>query len=190
MSTIKTTHTVSFFHRPIKNKWPEREPLSLFQVYQMVHTNRYRPETTALRAIDDAQEQRKYKDENLDYVTPSGQFSYCNDQSLLQHSGLICMDLDELTNVDDMKQRLLDDPMFETMFMFRSPRGRGLKWWVEIDLTRCDHRTWFKAIRNYLMTTYGLTVKQVDASCANPSRACFLSYDPEAYLKPELIEFF
>ena len=69
MSTLDTTHTVSFFHRPIKNKWPEREPLSLFQVYQMVHTNRYRPETTALRAIDDAQEQRKYKDENLDYVS-------------------------------------------------------------------------------------------------------------------------
>ena len=100
------------------------------------------------------------------------------------------MDLDDLDDAEDMKRKLLADAMFETMFMFRSPRGRGLKWWVEIDLTRCDHRTWFTAIRNYLMATYRLSDKQVDASCTNPSRACYLSYDPDAYLKPELIEFF
>lgn len=146
--------------------------------------------TTALRAIADEQEQRSYKGVNLDYVTPSGLFAYCNDQSLLKHSGLICMDLDDLDDAEDMKRKLLADAMFETMFMFRSPRGRGLKWWVEIDLTRCDHRTWFTAIRNYLMATYRLSDKQVDASCTNPSRACYLSYDPDAYLKPELIEFF
>ena len=190
MSTEESTHMMSFFRRPITNKRPEREPVSLFQVYQMVRTNRYRPETMALRAIADEHEQRSYKGANLDYVTPSGLFAYCNDQSLLHHSGLICMDLDDLDDVEDMKCKLLADPMFETMFMFRSPRGHGLKWWVEIDLTRCDHRTWFTAIRNYLMATYRLTDKQVDASCANPSRACYLSYDPDAYLKTKLIEFF
>lgn len=166
MSTEVNTQMMSFFRRPVTNKRPEREPVSLFQVYQMVHTNRYRPETTALRAISDAQQQRKYKGENLDYVTPSGLFAYCNDQSLIRHSGLICMDLDDLADVDDMKRKLLADPMFETMFMFRSPRGFGLKWWVEIDLARCDHRTWFAAIRNYLMATYGLSGKQVDANWA------------------------
>lgn len=190
MNTKESTHMMSYFRRPITNKRPEREPVSLFQVYQMVHTNRYRPETMSLRAIADEQEQRRYKGSNLDYVTPSGLFGYCNDQSLIRHSGLICMDLDDLADVEEMNRRLLADPMFETMFMFRSPRGCGLKWWVEIDLARCDHRTWFAAIRNYLMATYGLSGKQVDAACANPSRACFLSYDPDAYLKPELIGFF
>lgn len=53
MSTEETTHMMSYFRRPITNKRPEREPISLFQVYQMVRTNRYRLETMALRAIAD-----------------------------------------------------------------------------------------------------------------------------------------
>jgi hypothetical protein len=40
------------------------------------------------------------------------------------------------------------------------------------------------------MMTYNLTDKQVDPLCSNPSRACFLGYDPQAYLMTELIEFF
>ena len=92
--------------------------------------------------------------------------------------------------VEELFERLIDDPMFETLLLFRSPRGFGLKWFVHIDLTRCDHRTWYTAIRNYLMHTYNLDDKQVDKTCGNPSRACYLCHDPLAYIKPDLIEFF
>lgn len=180
---------MSFFSKPITNKRPLKT-VSLFEVFCMVHERHAIVETEKLRTIADHDEARRFKGQNFDYVTPSGVFSYCSDASLLRHSGLICIDLDDLDDVEDAKQRLLADPMFETLLLFRSPSGNGMKWFVPIDLTRCDHRTWFSAIRNYLMARHGFSEKQVDSSCQNVSRACFLSYDPEAYLKTELYEHF
>ena len=40
------------------------------------------------------------------------------------------------------------------------------------------------------MKSYGLGEKQVDSSVANISHACFISYDPDAYLRSDLYEFF
>ena len=181
---------MSFFTKPITNKWPYGE-LSLFQVYRLIITPQYRPETNHLREITDHDEARGFKCKELDYITPSGVFSYCNDQSLIRHSSIICMDLDSLDQrTDDLREKLIADPFFETLLLFRSPSGNGLKWFVPIDLSKCDHRTWFTAIRNYLMTTYQLSDKQADKSCINVSKACYLCYDPEAYIKPELIEYF
>ena len=180
---------MSFFKKPITNKKPERT-VTLFQVYQAIRSNYYKAVTDELRAIIDKDKQREFKGENLDYITPSGVFSYCSDQSLIRHSGVLCMDLDVLEDVEDVKQKLLNDNGFDTLLLFRSPRGFGLKWMIAIDLDRCDHRMWFKAVRNYLMITYGLTDKQVDKSCGNVSKACFLSYDPDVFIKSELIKFF
>lgn len=159
--------------------------------------------------------QRKYKGQSLDYTTPSGQFSYCSDSCQVSHSKLLCLDLDdvcpiwevnpvfydftaecynmatqETDAVEQLKWRLIEDKNFNTVLAFRSPRGNGLKWWLEIDLTRCDHRTWFQAVRNYLMARHGLNDHQVDKMCGNPSRACFLNHDPLVYLRSDLIENF
>ena len=68
------------------------------------------------------------------------------------------------------------------LLLFRSPSGKGLKWFIAIDIDKCDHGTWFDGVRNYLMATYGLTGKQVDPQCKNVSRACFMSYDPDAFI--------
>ena len=180
---------MSFFRKPITNKRPLKT-VTLFEVFCMVHERHAIVETEALRAISNHDEARQYKGHNFDYVTPSGVFSYCKDDALVQHSGVLCMDLDDLDDVEGTKQQLLADPMFETLLLFRSPSGNGLKWFVHIDLSKCDHKTWFAAVRNYLMVRYGLSEKQVDPSCQNVSRACFLGYDPDAYLKTELYEHF
>ncbi len=182
---------MSFFSKPITNKRPCGQPLSLFQVYWCIITRRYMSETEQLRTITDDDKARDFKGQHLDYVTPSGVFSYCSDNSLVKHSGVLCMDLDYLGNrVEELFQLLIHDPMFQTLLLFRSPRGFGLKWFIHIDLTRCDHRTWFQAIRNYLMHTYHLDDKQVDKACGNPSRACYLCHDSKAYLPLSLIEYF
>ena len=182
---------MSFYRRPITNKRPEAVPVTLFQVYQYVRGRWAFTETKQLRSIADKDEARLYKGSNFDYISPSGVFSYCSDQCLIKHSGVLTMDLDELNErTEEMFEKLIADPMFETLLLFRSPRGLGLKWFIHIDLSRCDHRTWFAAVRNYLMQTYQLTEKQVDGQCINVSRACFLCHDEQAYLKTELIEYF
>lgn len=182
---------MSFFKKPITNKYPKREPVSLFQVYYYVRSREAMPETEALQKIANHEAARDYKGRSFDYITPSGQFNYCSDSSLVKHSGVLCMDLDDLgERVEELFQKLVDETTFKTLMLFRSPSGSGLKWFIHIDLARCDHRTWFTAVRRYLMMTYNLTDKQVDPLCSNPSRACFLGYDPNAYLMTELIEFF
>lgn len=200
---------MSFFRKPITNHRP-CGTVSLFWVYQYLRSPEARPETEELRAIASRagltpeavkEQQRKYKGERLDWITPSGVFAYANDASMVEHSHVLCIDLDDISPiqkvrleggdaVDVLKNRLIDDPLFETLMAFRSPRGNGVKWLIEIDLTRCDHRTWFTGVRNYLMATYGLTDEQVDKHCGNPSRACYLTHDPDAYLRTDLIENF
>ena len=226
--TTNNNYGMSFFTKPITNKWP-KGTVSPFWVYQYLRSPEARPETLDLRAIgkvlwgqyDEAtqlavkEQQRKYKGRNLDYVTPSGVFSYCNDESLVSHSMLLCLDLDDISPicevnpvfydflpecynacttetdaVEVLKWQLINDKHFNTVMVFRSPRGNGLKWWIEIDLGKCDHRTWFQAVRNYLMARHGLSDHQVDKSCGNPSRGCFLSHDPLVYLRTDLIEDF
>lgn len=65
------------------------------------------------------------------------------------------------------------------MLLFRSPSGDGLKWVVEIDISRYSHLQWFRMIEKYLKEAYNL---EVDASGKNVSRACFLPYDPDCYI--------
>ena len=206
---------MSLFDGPITNKQPAGV-VTTFWVYQYVKSNMAKPETRELRAMCDKEQQRSYKGSRLKYVTPSGTFGYCNDASLICHSRLLCVDLDDICSinkvnpvfydflpecynmatketdaVEALKQRLIDDKRFNTVLAFRSPRGNGLKWWLEIDPARCDHRVWFQGLRNFLMSPeYGLTDDQVDKHCGNLSRACYLCHDPLVYLRTDLIEDF
>lgn len=173
---------MSFFNPPITNKVPSRTA-SLGEVARVVRSGMLALETQQLRGISDKAEARSYKGRNFPYVTPAGVFSYCNDQSMVRHSKLLCIDLDHLKEVSRTKQLLIDDRHFSTPFAFRSPSGDGLKWFLRIDLSVCDHQTWFQAVRNYLLDTYkDLTGENVDAHVGNLSRACFLCYDPDAYV--------
>lgn len=182
---------MSYFNPPITNKVPFRTA-SLGEVARIVRSGMLALETQTLRGISDKAEARSYKGRNFPYVTPAGVFSYCNDQSLIRHSGVLCVDLDHLKDVERTKRLLIEDKHFATPFAFRSPSGDGLKWFLRIDLTKCDHQTWFQAVRNYLLDTYkDLTTENVDSHVGNLSRACFLCYDPTAYVnldskEPEL----
>lgn len=178
---------LSFFNPPITNKVPLRT-VTLDEVARAVRSTWLEPQTRALRAFADKAEAREYKGRSLPYVTLSGVFSYCNDASLIKHSGLLCVDLDGVEDVVGLKQQLTADGHFFTPLAFRSPSGNGVKWVIVIDLATADHKTWFHAVRNYLLANYALTGKQVDSQCQNVSRACFLCYDPQAYVNFDVNE--
>ena len=77
---------------------------------------------------------------------------------------------------------LLEDKCFTTELLFRSPSGDGLKWIIRINTAEVSHAEYFNAVANYLRLTYGL---EADKSGKDVSRACFLPYDPEAYINPK-----
>lgn len=186
---MEQNYLMSFLRHPISNRYPAKT-VSLFNVYQLVRGPYYQRETMDLRALTTEEEQRAFKQQHLDFILPAGIFSYASDNSLVRASGLLCIDLDGIEDVDVLKHKLLDDKLFETLMMFRSPRGRGVKWFLEIDLSKCSYRQWFTGVRNYLMATYGLTAEQVDSTSINVSRACWLCHDPQIYLRTDLIENF
>ncbi len=168
----------SFFKAPVRNVFPV-EDLRLHQVFELITSDKYKKITDDLRAITDIKEARKFKANHFDYVTFSGTFEKRNDSNLLKHSNLLTVDFDHLENLQDLKAQLLNDEYFETEMLFTSPSGDGLKWIVRIDILEVSHSDYFIAVANYIKQTYNI---EVDQSGKDVSRACFLPYDPTAFL--------
>jgi len=172
----------SFFKSPITNTTPHKT-VTLRQIYNAITGNYYEARTTHLRKITDLKQARQFKSANFDYCTFSGTFTTRNDKALIKHSGLLCIDFDHLTNVETLFNTLLKDDYFDTQLLFRSPSGTGLKWIIPIDTTTSSHSDYFSAVANYILQTYNI---EIDKSGKDLSRACFLPYDPQAYLNPSL----
>lgn len=172
----------SFFRAPIQNLKPCRT-VNLKDIYKYLTSTYAKERTEKLRSFTDTKEAKKFKKTNFDYVTFSGIFATRNDNDLVEHSGLICMDFDHVPDVEGLFKKLLKDEYFETMLLFRSPSGDGLKWVIPIDIKANTHRKYYEAIAAYISYTYRF---DVDTNCINVSRACYLPYDPGAYIFTEL----
>ena len=178
LQTMEEKHQFSFFLAPAKQVKPFRT-MNVKQAFDYIISDMDATIATHnLREIHDPKEHRLFKSRNFAFATFSGVFSYRSDKMLLKHSGLLCLDFDHLGNVYriwELKERLLRDQNFQTALAFTSPSGDGLKWVIEIDINKADHKTWFNAVANYVKQQYRL---DVDPQCANVSRACFLPHDP------------
>jgi hypothetical protein len=181
----------SYYRCPIINTQPYAE-ISLLDAYKVIRGNRYKARTLELRSIlsnlpdkegsgDRLKAASRYKRTHFDYVTFSGVFAKRSDTGLINHSGLLTLDFDHVSDLQGLKDTLRTDPYFETELMFVSPSGNGLKWIISVDVNQCEHQRWFLAVEAYLKTKYGLAV---DPSGKDISRACFLPYDPEVYINP------
>jgi len=171
---------LSYFKRPVTNVQPYAK-VTLPRVYRAVTGAYFKSKTKNLQAIKDKMQARRYKAQNFDYVTFSGTFSKRNNYNLIQHSGYLCFDLDDLVNLESVRDALKRDEFTE--LLFRSPSGNGLKWICQVNIQKGKHLDYFNAISKYLMDNYKITA---DASGKDPSRACFVCHDPDAYLSPKL----
>lgn len=96
------------------------------------------------------------------------------------------MDFDHVENVPALKWQLLEHKYFDTILMFTSLFGNGVKWIVEANLQGWGHSRFFKSMANCLKAT-GLP--PVDISGSDVARACFLPYDPEVYIHPKFQDY-
>lgn len=171
----------TFFRHPITNTVPHKN-ITLADAYNYISRPYAKDRTEKLRSLSDARRARNYKAAHFDYCTFSGTFESRSDKALVDHSGYLCIDFDHLTDVKGTFEMLLGDRYFETQLLFRSPSGDGLKWVISINTAEVSHEEYFNAVANYLKRTYGL---EADKSGKDVSRACFLPYDPEAYINPK-----
>lgn len=180
----------SFYHGPITNKRPGAT-LTLVDVYRGLTTKYYEKTTKKVRESNSPEVRRKAK-QNLDYVTFAGTFSTRKKEGVICKSGYICIDFDHIEPemMNEIRTVLLNDDMFETQLLFVSPSGTGLKWIVEVDLISFpEYEINFLGIVAYLRRTYpkyfNVSADYIDETGKDVSRACFLCYDPKAFINPK-----
>ncbi|PKP12061.1 MAG: VirE protein [Bacteroidetes bacterium HGW-Bacteroidetes-4] len=179
-----TVPVFSFYKSPVRNIQPAYN-INVIEAYNLIKSSDYKRTTEELRAINDKTEARNYKANHFDYVTFSGIFTKRNDKALQAHSGLITIDFDHIKDLVKLRKALLLDEYFDTVLIFVSPSGDGLKWIIPIDLAKANHQEYFKAVSNYIQQTYNL---EVDKSGKDISRACFLPYDKDVFINPKYLQ--
>ena len=182
---------MSFFRRPIRNTRPCRDA-SPQDIYKYVTSDYAKANTEKLRSITDAKERSRFKAENFDYVTPGGLFRSRKESDLIQASGYMVIDFDHIDDPGGLVLLLANEENFETVLAFRSPSGDGVKWFVNLpvgqtkpDGTPFTYGEFFTILSNYVRHAYGY---EADPSGKDICRACFLPFDPDAFLNPFFIE--
>jgi hypothetical protein len=167
----------SFFRKPVFNQVPYKN-VTAVEVNQVITGSYYEKATLHLRNITDKKEANKFKCKRFDFACFSGTFARKNEKQLIKHSGLICLDFDNQPNKEKLREKLMTDQYLQTILLFTSPTGTGLKWIVKIDLNQGTHIENFQALENYIFETYQV---KIDSSGKDVARPCFLPYDPDCY---------
>lgn len=142
-------------------------------------SSKYRETVERIRAIEDKAERDKLK-ATLPAITPSGLFSYRAAESLIEHSGLICLDIDfkgneAIGNFFELKEQLVKIP--NVAFCIKSVSGKGYA--VGIPLAYPErHGQHFDALKR-IFERLGI---QIDKACRDVSRLRGYSYDEDIYL--------
>jgi hypothetical protein len=176
-----------------KTSTPRPQPVSLKIFLDAIAQGQYAHVITQVRAlrkqyvagaINNAAYQA-FKETHLEAVTPGGVFEgERKAHRLVEHSGCMIGDLDDLPDPTATKARLMGDPYI--ISVFRSPGGEGLKIIARIPKpgdAKANTQAW-QALADYLGVRYGLTL---DPSGKDVNRLCYVSVDPDLYYHPHAL---
>ena len=127
------------------------------------------------------------KQKLLPVFCPNGTFEKREDKALIEMSGIVCIDLYNVKDLQGEKNRLKTYPC--VLSVFKSPSQNGLKVLVLHDLKDPDR---FYDMYFLLGEQLGLTGRAdliFDTSCAHVSRACFMSVDKDIYINDSAIAY-
>lgn len=134
-----------------------------------------------IRAEKDLSKRQKLKACILWVFTPNGTFNERKDDKLISLSGVVCIDLDHVADLQKEKNRLKN--FNYVLSIAKSPSGDGLKVFVLHDLTDPSR---FADLYHYVGSALGVdNSPSFDMSCSNVSRACFYTYDSEIYVNEQ-----
>lgn len=160
---------ISLFEKvQVKDAVPKQN-LSDAEFFDGVKNGRWQDEVLDVRT-------GKREKKTVTGLTPSGVFKVRNASSLLEHSGMICIDIDAKdqicdVNIDDLKQ---DSYVYAIHDSISGNGGSAV--YFKIDGNK--HLEAFLGLEEYLFVNYSIVV---DKSCKDVSRLRFVSYDPELY---------
>jgi hypothetical protein len=148
-------------------------------------SSKYKDKVEAIRSTEDKQKRGELKS-HLPAITPSGQFSYRSQNSLLIHSGLIQIDIDDLYegDLEAIKKDL--QTLDEIAYLGKSVSGKGLWGLIPIPKNPEFHRDYFDNLSKTFKELIGITL---DDKPKNVASLRGYSYDPEAYFNHSAIPF-
>jgi hypothetical protein len=155
-----------------------REPVEMIRrKFRRVMAENGGDRTAAKKAVDPDKKQ-------LPGIMFSGRFSRRTKNALLEHSGLICADLDGLNErIAEVRKNLLHS--VHLFALFCSPTGDGLKAIFRVAADSDKHPASYRAVEEHVMQLTGI---RIDEGCKDVARLCFVSFDPDAYLNIDAIE--
>lgn len=171
-----------------------QKEITIFKNIKDTSTPFYRPLSFILQRIEAGkskeliQKIRKEKDktkrnllkQELPAICFSGKFQKRNDDSLVEYSGIICLDFDGFKtkkDLEDYKLSLMDNDIVHCAF--HSPSGYGLKVLIKVPQDPDNHVGYFKALSKQFNNVY------FDSTSKNISRVCYESYDPFIYINDD-----
>jgi len=140
-----------------------------------------KPVRDAVEARNDAAKDTAKRE--LPGFTPAGLFSVRRKDGLQTHSGLVVADVDKLPSAADaakLRDELAHDPHAQAVFV--SPSGLGVKALVRVEscADAVAHEAAFAALVEHFAQAHGVNL---DTSGKDVSRLCFVSHDPQAFVR-------
>tara|TARA_Y100001938_G_scaffold15346_2_gene18893 strand:+ start:10149 stop:12566 length:2418 start_codon:yes stop_codon:yes gene_type:complete len=129
-----------------------------------------------IRLEKDKSQRNEIKKE-LPAICFSGTFNKRTDNSIVEHSGIICLDFDGYNKQKELlsdKESLTKNKFVYSVFI--SPSGNGLKVLVKVPQDADNHTNYFNSLQTHFNSPY------FDKTCKNLSRVCYESYDPLIYI--------
>ena len=168
------TSTVTLFRNIVETATPFHRPVDV--VLQRIKEGATKDLVKRIRAERNKTERNELK-KGLPAICFSGTFNKRNDKSLVQHSGIICLDFDGYEKKKELishKENLTKDPYVYSAFV--SPSGNGLKVLVRVPADPDNHVNYFNALQKHFDSPH------FDKTCKNLSRVCYESFDPVLYI--------
>lgn len=167
-----------------ENHWsvdtPDNLPLEVY--LNEVKTGTYEDICHKIRSVSDKARRDKMK-EKIPGVTFSGIFSKRNNESIIEHSGFICMDLDNLSDPEGLKELLSQDRYVYACFL--STSGNGLR--VLFRITGSRHKDAYYGLADYFIKHYN---EIPDPQSMVVSRSFCVTFDPNIYIAKHTVPIF
>ncbi|MFR9546719.1 MAG: BT4734/BF3469 family protein [Rikenellaceae bacterium] len=174
---MKSEFSVSVF----KNVVDSRVPIGTQTLDEVLRSLKHKELIEIYRSLPKTDPDAiEIKTKLLPAYTVSGEFATRCKDGLIQHSGLICLDFDNVPDPEALK-RSFNDTLF-IRYAALSVSGRGIFAIIEIaDPTK--HKEHFQALVEYFAKR-GI---EVDKQCGDVSRLRVASYDPAPYINDNAI---
>lgn len=157
-----------------KNEYTPGNPTAttIADVINGIKYGKWRAMVEPIRAEADKEARTKLKGQ-LPRVTFSGSFLYRKETEIIQHSGYICIDIDDTDN--DYKTQLEGDIYTYATFISCGGKGRA----VLVKVNKEKHKESFRWLQNYYFNTYGIVI---DPRPQNVSSTRNVSHDPAIFI--------